>query len=296
MIADRLLARRELVEAALDRALPPAAEWPATVHAAMRHSLLGGGKRLRPLLVLEAGSAVRGDEDELLRFACAVEMIHTYSLVHDDLPAMDDDDLRRGRPTCHKAFGEAAAILAGDALLTRAFEILAEVGADEPEPVLRRRIEATSLLARAAGTGGLIGGQMADLEAEGRDLPASDVERIHRAKTAALLSACVEGAAALAGALPAERAALVRYGRALGLAFQIVDDVLDATGDAAELGKTAGKDAQARKATYVRAHGLERARQMADGLGREAREALAPLGERAEGLLHLAHLVVERRA
>jgi geranylgeranyl pyrophosphate synthase len=296
MPSPRLEAWRQRVEEALDRAVPAADTWPSTIHRAMRHSLLGGGKRLRPLLVLEAGTAVGGDERELLRFACAVEMIHTYSLVHDDLPAMDDDDLRRGRPTCHKVFGEAMAILAGDALLTRAFELMAETDVGDADTTVRRRMAATSILARAGGTTGLIGGQVADLEGEGRAVTAEDVERIHRAKTAALLSACVSGAAALAGAAERERRALEEYGQALGLAFQIVDDVLDATGDAAVLGKTAGKDAEAQKATYVRAHGLERARAMAAELGGRARTAVEPLGERALGLLELARLVVERRA
>jgi geranylgeranyl pyrophosphate synthase len=296
MPSTRLEAWRRRVEEALDHALPPADAWPSTIHRAMRHSLLGGGKRLRPLLVLEAGTAVGGDEGELMRYACAVEMVHTYSLVHDDLPAMDDDDLRRGRPTCHKVFGEAMAILAGDALLTRAFELLAETDAADADPTVRRRMAAASILARAGGTAGLIAGQVADLEGEGREVAAADVERIHRAKTAALLSACVSGAAALAGAPERERQALAEYGQALGLAFQIVDDVLDATGDAALLGKTAGKDAEAQKATYVRAHGLERARSMAGELGRRARSAVEPLGGRADGLLELARLVVERKA
>ena len=296
MTVSRLAALRERVEEALDRFVPADSAWPETIHRAMRHSLLGGGKRLRPLLVLEAGASVGANVDETLRYACAVEMVHTYSLVHDDLPAMDDDDLRRGRPTCHKVFGEAMAILAGDALLTRAFELLTDdteaLGVDG----LRRRVAATAVLARAAGTNGLIAGQVADLEAENQPITSVDVARIHRAKTAALMAACVKGAAALGGAHGRERDALGAYADAVGLAFQIVDDVLDATGDAASLGKTAGKDERSGKATWVRAHGLERSQAMAAELLATALTSLEPLGDRGVGLAAIARQVVERRA
>jgi geranylgeranyl diphosphate synthase type II len=286
---------RRLVEEALGRALPPETAWPRTIHRAVRYSLFAGGKRVRPLLALAAGEAVGGRLDEVLPLALAVEMIHTYSLIHDDLPCMDDDDLRRGKPTSHKVFGEAVAILAGDALLTRAFHVMAEVPAAWDGERLRRRLRATVILGEAAGTTGLIGGQVEDLESEGRSVDAAAIERLHRAKTGALLQACVRGAAVLGGASERDLAQLDRYGRAIGLAFQVVDDVLDATEDAQQLGKTAGKDRAAAKATYVRVHGLERARQMASELLAEAEDALAPLGERGDVLRELARLIVRRR-
>jgi geranylgeranyl diphosphate synthase type II len=223
-------------------------------------------------------------------------MIHTYSLVHDDLPAMDDDDLRRGKPTSHKVFGEAIAILAGDALLTRAFHLLAETPPDADATHLRRRLGALAILGEACGTAGLIGGQVEDLESEGKPVEAPALERLHRAKTGALLTACVRGGAALGGGTPDQQVALARYASAIGLAFQVVDDVLDATEGDSQLGKTAGKDAAAGKATYVSVHGLEGARRMAAKLLDEALAALAPLGPRADALAGLARLIVERRA
>ncbi len=288
--------RRRLVDEALDRALPDEALWPPTIHRAVRYSLFAGGKRIRPQLVLAACEAVGGERDEAMPLACAVEMIHTYSLIHDDLPAMDDDDLRRGKPTSHKVFGEAIAILAGDALLTRAFHLMAELPALTDGERVRRRLTATALLGEACGTAGLIGGQVMDLESEGRDIAAVDLERLHRAKTGALLGACVRGGAVLGGATPIALESLEGYARAIGLAFQVVDDVLDATEGDLQLGKTAGKDAAARKATYVSVHGLERAREMALGLLDEALSAIAPLGERAGSLVFLARRIVERRA
>lgn len=287
---------RALVDTALDRALPAADAWPATIQRAVRYSLFAGGKRMRPVLALAAGDAVGATRDELMPFACAVEMVHTYSLIHDDLPAMDNDDLRRGKPTSHKVFGEAIAILAGDALLTRAFHLLAELPADADEPRLRRRLRALALLGEACGTSGLIGGQVEDLESEGRTISPQALERLHRAKTGALLGACVRGGALLGGATERELAALERYAAAIGLAFQVVDDVLDATAGADELGKTAGKDQAAHKATYVSIHGLARARALAGELRDEAVQALAPLGTRADLLRALALRVVERRA
>jgi geranylgeranyl diphosphate synthase type II len=223
-------------------------------------------------------------------------MVHTYSLIHDDLPAMDDDDLRRGKPTCHKVFGEAVAILAGDALLTRAFHLLVDLPADvDPEP-LRRRLQAAALLGEACGTTGLIGGQVQDLESERRPVDAAALERLHRAKTGALLGACVRGGAVLGRATPETAAALDRYASAIGLAFQVVDDILDATEGDEQLGKTAGKDREAGKATYVSVHGLSGARRIAADLLQEAREAVAPLGARGQTLDALARLIVERRA
>jgi geranylgeranyl diphosphate synthase type II len=291
-----LAARRRLVEEALDRALPPETAWPPTIHRATRYSLFAGGKRIRPLLVLASGEAVGGERDDLLTLACAVEMIHTYSLVHDDLPAMDDDDLRRGKPTSHKVFGEAIAILAGDALLTRAFHLMAELPAGTEPVRVRRRLEATAILGEACGTSGLIGGQVLDLESQGRAVDAATLECLHRAKTGALLSACVRGGAVLGGANGPDLDRLTRYGAAVGLAFQVVDDVLDATEAAEQLGKTAGKDEAARKATYVSVHGLDRARAIAAELLQEALAAVAPLGERGQLLAGLARLIVERRS
>ena len=287
---------RARVEDALQASLPPETAWPATIHRAVRYSLFAGGKRIRPLLVLGAGEAVGGTVEDLMPLACAVEMVHTYSLVHDDLPAMDDDDLRRGKPTSHKVFGEAVAILAGDALLTRAFHLMAEVPARWDDARVRRRLRATALLGEACGTTALIGGQVMDLESEGRTIDAASLERLHRAKTGALLAACVRGGAILGGANEEDLAHLGRYASALGLAFQVVDDVLDATEGAERLGKTAGKDAAASKATYVSVHGLERARAIAAELRSEALEALAPFGERARNLAGLARLIVDRRS
>jgi geranylgeranyl diphosphate synthase type II len=287
---------RLAVESALDRALPSEDAWPETIHRAVRYSLFAGGKRIRPVLALAAGEAVGGDRDAVLPFACAVEMIHTYSLVHDDLPAMDDDDLRRGKPTSHKVFGEAIAILAGDALLTRAFHLLAETPVDHDETRLRRRVQATAVLGEACGTAGLIGGQVMDLESERRTVDAGSLECLHRAKTGALLSACVRGGAILGGASEADLALLTRYASAIGLAFQVVDDILDATEGADRLGKTAGKDAAAGKATYVSVHGLERAREMASALRSEALDALLPLGPRAERLAEIARVIVDRHS
>jgi geranylgeranyl diphosphate synthase, type II len=291
----RLQAGRRRVEQALSQALPEESAWPATINRAVRYSLFAGGKRVRPLLVLAAGEAVGGEVEDVLPLAVAVEMIHTYSLIHDDLPCMDDDDLRRGKPTSHKVFGEAVAVLAGDALLTRAFHVMVDVPPAGDAERLRRRMQATAILGEAAGTRGLIGGQVEDLESEGREVGADAVERLHRAKTGALLAACVRGGAVLGGAAPQDLAALERYAAAVGLAFQVVDDVLDATEDAARLGKTAGKDQAAAKATYVRVHGLEGAQRIALRLLAEAEAALEPLGARAELLLELARLIVRRR-
>jgi geranylgeranyl diphosphate synthase type II len=283
------------VDAALDKALRAESAWPATIHRAIRYSLFAGGKRIRPILVLASGEAAGGCHDDLLPLACAVEMVHTYSLVHDDLPAMDDDDLRRGKPTSHKVFGEAIAILAGDALLTRAFHLMAEGTEALTELQIRRRAVAMAILGEACGTTGLIGGQVQDLEAEGKAVEPAALERLHRAKTGALLSACVRGGAVLGGATAADVECLGRYSSAIGLAFQVVDDVLDATEGAERLGKTAGKDRAAGKATYVSVHGLERARAMAQGLLAEALDAIAPLGQRADLLAGIARRIVTRR-
>jgi geranylgeranyl diphosphate synthase type II len=287
--------RRRLVEDALSRALPDESAWPATIHRAVRYSLFAGGKRMRPLLVLAAGETVGGSPEDVLPLAVAVEMVHTYSLIHDDLPCMDDDDLRRGKPTSHKVFGEAIAVLAGDALLTRAFHVLAEVPPHWDGERLKRRVQALALLGEAAGTAGLIGGQVEDLESEGRRVAPQSLERLHRAKTGALLEASVRGGALLGGASAEDLARLGRYAEAVGLAFQVVDDILDATEGADQLGKTAGKDEAAAKATYVRVHGMEGARRIAADLLARAESALEPMGPRAEPLRELARLIVRRR-
>jgi geranylgeranyl diphosphate synthase type II len=286
--------RRQWVEAELARALPPESAWPEGLHRAMRYSLFAGGKRVRPLLVVAASEAVGGSREDTRPLACAVEMVHTYSLIHDDLPAMDDDDLRRGKPTCHKVFGEATAILAGDALLTHAFQVLSEPPPGWDDTRLRRLMKATAELAQACGSQRLIGGQVADLEAEGREIDAASLERIHRSKTGALLTACTRGGAILAGAGEPELTHITSYGQSIGLAFQVVDDILDATEASEQLGKTAGKDRTAAKATYVRVHGLEQARATAGRLLGEALGAVAPLGPRGWLLEGLARLIVER--
>lgn len=295
-LAAALGERRQLVEQALDAALPRDDAWPGTIHRAVRYSVFAGGKRIRPLLALAASEAVGGARDEVLPLACAVEMIHTYSLIHDDLPAMDNDDLRRGQPTSHKVYGEAIAILAGDALLTRAFQLMAELPEGWDEARLRRRLAATAILGEACSTNGLIGGQVQDLESEGRAIASEELERLHRAKTGALLAASVRGGAVLGAAAPSDLARLGDYASAIGLAFQVVDDVLDATEDAERLGKTAGKDRAARKATYLSVHGLERARSLARELLEQALGAVAPLGGRGLLLAGLARTIVDRRA
>jgi geranylgeranyl diphosphate synthase, type II len=280
-------------DAALEHWLPPANEVPTRLHEAMRYSVFAGGKRLRPALVLAAARAVGGAVDDgpesrIGAAMAAVEVLHTYTLVHDDLPAMDDDDLRRGRPTCHKAFDEATAILAGDALQTLAFECAACVGA-----------EAVTVLARATGSRGVVGGQQDDLDAEGEPIDRSAatcarLERIHRGKTAALIRASCELGAIAANAAPGVRTALRTYGEAIGLAFQVADDILDATASVTALGKTPGKDAAQGKLTYVAVHGLDAARREAERLENEAIAALAPLGVRAQALRALGHFVVRR--
>lgn len=259
----------------------------------MRHSLFSGGKRLRPILVLAAAEACGGDTRAVMPAACALECIHTYSLIHDDLPAMDDDDLRRGRPTCHVAFGEGAAILAGDALLTLGFELMARVPA--PRPFGSRQVtEAIEILARAAGMSGMVGGQMADLEAEGREITLPLLQYIHTHKTGKLILAPLLIGAVLSGASPVQRKALSVYGEALGLAFQIADDILDVVGEASRLGKNTGGDQAAGKATYPAFFGVEESRRQARELMARGCRALRPLGGAARPLLALAEFVVER--
>jgi geranylgeranyl diphosphate synthase type II len=294
-LSDDLLVTRRRVEAALGRYLPeesddPEAACPARLAAAMRYSVLGGGKRLRPLLCLMAAEACGADVEAALPAACALELVHAYSLIHDDLPAMDNDDLRRGQPTCHKAFDEATAILAGDALLTLAFEIVAM----HTRPA-RAAIGCIRVLAEAAGAAGMVGGQMADLLAEGRsDGTAAALEAIHRRKTGALLRAALRMGAIVAGADAPRRAALDNYGRAVGLAFQIVDDLLDVQGDEAKLGKRVRKDCELGKWTYPGFLGVDQSRQKARQLADEAVAALAPLGAGGRRLQALALDLLER--
>ena len=289
-----LAERRALVDAALDRFLPPEETPPPTVHRAMRYSVLAGGKRLRPILVIAGAEAVGGRAETILPTACALELIHTYSLIHDDLPAMDDDDYRRGRLTSHKVFGEAVAILAGDALLTLAFRLVADNAPLVPDPHTVRAVVVE--LATAAGTAGMVGGQVVDIESEGKTITAETLEYIHRHKTAALIRAALRVGALLAGGEPAAVAAIGEAGGDLGLAFQIVDDILDVEGSLAELGKTAGSDERKQKATYPALHGLEASRRQARMLIGRVKERLQVFGARSAPLCALADYVVERKS
>jgi geranylgeranyl diphosphate synthase type II len=297
-LLEYLAQQQKRVDAALDRRVPAESEDPSIIHRAMRYSLFAGGKRIRPLLAMAAAEAISGHSDDgqsngIEDAACALELIHTYSLIHDDLPALDNDDLRRGRPTCHKVFGDAMAILAGDALLTLAFEALSKLPGVDAE----RRVRLVAELATASGTvGGMIGGQVNDLEGEGQEPTAPLLESIHRAKTGALLRASVRMGAIYAGAGDSELAALTCFGEHIGLAFQIVDDLLDVEQPSEALGKTAGKDAQQKKITFPAVYGLERSRAMAEQERLAAHFALRPFGDRAERLLQLADLVVQRTA
>lgn len=282
-------ARRAGFDAALEAALPPADTYPARLHGAMRYAC-EGGKRLRALLVYGAGEAVGVAPGQLDSAALAVELIHAFSLVHDDLPAMDDDDLRRGRATVHKAYDEGTAILVGDGLQTLAFELLA---ADDALPA-SARVEMLRCLARASGSRGMTGGQQADLEAEGASLTLAEMERLHAHKTGALILACLELPLAAAQAADTASQSLRAYGRALGLAYQIQDDVLDVTASTGELGKTAGKDIDADKSTYVRLLGLDAARDRAAELFAEAQSALAGFGPAADPLRALTRHISAR--
>ena len=283
---------RAAVEAALDRLMPSENAQPPSIHRAMRYSVQAGGKRVRPILCLESARIFAADVTFVLPVACALEFIHTYSLIHDDLPALDDDDLRRGKPTCHKKFGEATAILAGDALLTLAFETLANASIDPA-----RRVAILSHVAASAGTvDGMVGGQVADLEAEGRAIRPEDLEYIHRSKTAALIRASVVSGAIGGGADDESVARLKRFGETIGWAFQVVDDILDVEESSAALGKTAGKDAAQQKATYPSLFGLEKSRQFAGELEARAMAEIEPYGARAARLRELAELIVHRRA
>ena len=285
-----LTARTAEVDAAMDAFLPKAKERPATIHAAMRYSIFAGGKRLRPVLCLAAAEVCGGEISAALAPACALELMHTYSLVHDDLPAMDDDDLRRGRPTCHKVYGEGMAVLCGDALLTESFAVLAQVAPT-------KRYSTRDFIAELAETGGsrkLIGGQVMDLEGEGKKLTKRDLVRIHEAKTAALLTTSLRLGAMTANATPAKLEALTLFGHALGLAFQVIDDILDVTQSTEILGKTAGKDQAVEKSTYPAILGLDASRKEAARLTQAAMDALKPLGTKAARLQEIASHLLKR--
>jgi geranylgeranyl diphosphate synthase type II len=286
-----LRTRQKEIDRALDRYLPKANTKPVTLHKAMRYSLFAGGKRLRPILCLAAAEACRGNVNNALPLACAVECIHTYSLVHDDLPSMDNDDFRRGRPTCHKVFGDGIAVLAGDALLTIAFEI---VSTAKPTP----RYDVSVLLrevAVAAGSQRLIAGQVADLEAEGKRVKRDQLRFIHENKTAAMLKSSVRLGAMSANADARKLSAITQFGERLGLAFQVIDDILDVTQTSEILGKSAGKDVAAKKATYPAVIGLEKSRDEARRLTRQAHHALSVFrGSEAEALHVLANYLLER--
>lgn len=285
--------QRRLVDQELERLLPAAQEFPPLIHRAMRYAVLAGGKRLRPILCLESGRLLGGEEGSLLPLAGALELIHTYSLIHDDLPALDNDDLRRGKPTCHRAFGEAMAILAGDALLTRAFEILSSTG---PLPA-ERKLQVIHALARAIGTqGGMVAGQVVDLATAGQKPDAARLEFIHSAKTGAFIRVAVRAGAICAGAPEPDLERLTQYGAKAGLAFQIVDDLLDVLGSEEALGKAVDKDGKQHKATYPALYGIEESRRIASKLVQEACEALEPYGGRAEKLQQIAQYLLVRNS
>ncbi|MEW6337627.1 MAG: polyprenyl synthetase family protein [Acidobacteriota bacterium] len=291
-VAAYLAAERAVVDEALDRLLPAPAEWPSRLNDAMRYAVFGGGKRLRPILARAACRAAGGDPDLALEPGCGLELIHTYSLVHDDLPALDDDTLRRGRPTVHVAFDEALAILAGDALLTEGLAVLARY--PEGESLAARRAAACALVADAIGSRGMVGGQVEDLAAAHAAPDRDRLERIHRAKTGALISAAMELGALLAGADAAGRARYARFGLKLGLLFQISDDILDVTGTAATLGKSPGKDVAAGKLTYPAVYGLDVARETLASLAAEVSAEARSLSGREDVLSGLVDFIARR--
>ena len=292
MLKETLQEGRILTDAALERLLPPATQYPSSIHAAMRHSVFAGGKRLRPILCMEAAQMVHGCVPlGIEELGAALEMLHTYSLIHDDLPALDNDDLRRGRPTCHKAFGEATAILAGDGLQTYAYEVLAKL-----QCPAEARVAIIAEIAHATGTiDGMIGGQVMDLEAEHHHPDAQTLEYIHRSKTGALLTASVVTGGLYAGADASQVQSLRDFGKNIGLAFQIVDDVLDVTQTSEQLGKTAGKDTATEKATYPALFGIEASIKKADELVAKALAALDPFGDPAENMREIAKYLVQRK-
>jgi geranylgeranyl diphosphate synthase, type II len=292
MLKETLEQGRQIADSALERLLPGPEERPTSIHQAMRHSVFAGGKRIRPILCMEAGRAVSGTLPRGIEEAgAALEMLHTYSLIHDDLPALDNDDLRRGRPTCHKAFGDAIAILAGDALQTKAYEVLSRL-----QCPAQARVRIVEEIARGTGTlNGMIGGQVVDLESEHKKPDADTLQYIHGSKTAALITASVVSGGIYAGGTDDQIKSLRCYGQSIGLAFQIVDDILDVTQTSEQLGKTAGKDVASEKATYPALFGLEESRKRADALLASACEALERFDQRAETLQTIARFLVERK-
>jgi geranylgeranyl diphosphate synthase type II len=291
-LREYLAHQQQLVEAELDRLVPPESTPPETIHRAMRYSLFAGGKRIRPILCMESAYAAGGEMDGVVACACSLELIHTYSLIHDDLPALDNDDYRRGKLTNHKVFGDAMAILAGDSLLTLAFQVLAQLRVADD-----RKTRLIAELATASGTvGGMIGGQVADLEGEGKAPTAELLESIHRAKTGALLRASLRMGAIYAGASDEQYSALSCYGEHIGLAFQIVDDILDVEESSAALGKTAGKDAAQHKITFPAVYGLETSHLMAEEECARAHQVLTAFGDRAARLHELADHIVRRKS
>lgn len=293
MLTDILQQGQQCIDQALEKLLPPPTQRPESIHQAMRHSVFAGGKRLRPILCMEAAHMIAGSlRDGVQELGCALEMLHTYSLIHDDLPALDNDDLRRGKPTCHVVYGEAIAILAGDALQTLAYEVLSRLKAPA-----EARVRIIEEIARGTGTvDGMIGGQVKDLEAERQKPDAETLEYIHRSKTGALITASLVSGAIYAGAAMPEVQRLRDFGRAIGLAFQIVDDVLDVTQSSEQLGKTAGKDTASEKATYPALFGIEESLRRADALVATGCNALGSFLGRADTLKELAHFLVQRKS
>jgi len=282
----------DAIETALEELLPPEATLPTSIHKAMRYSVFAGGKRIRPVLCMEAARLFTSEMKGAVQVGCALEFIHTYSLIHDDLPALDNDDMRRGKPTNHKVFGEAIAILAGDALLTLAFQTLASAPVEA-----ERRLKILDAIARAAGTDrGMIGGQVADIEAERKAVDGSGLEYIHRSKTAALIRASVVSGALAGGAKPEDVVRIANFGENVGWAFQVVDDLLDVEESSAALGKTAGKDQAQQKATYPALYGLDKSRSIAAELENKALGELDAYGERADRLRQVANFLVARRS
>lgn len=290
MIKERLKERAAEVDAYLDKYLPVKDKEQRIIYEAMRYSVFAGGKRLRPVLMLETAKMCGGSDEDVMPFACAMEMIHTYSLIHDDLPAMDNDDLRRGRPTSHIKYGEAVAILAGDALLNRAFEVASGAQGDA-----ERTLKAMRILSASSGTEGMIGGQVMDMEYEGREITLDALRLMHSGKTGAIIrSSCVIGAV-MSGADDREIAAVDEFAKNLGIAFQIQDDILDVEGTEEELGKPIGSDAEENKNTYVSLLGLERAKELMKEYSAKAKDALKPFGERAKFLADLTDYLTSRR-
>jgi geranylgeranyl diphosphate synthase, type II len=291
-LPDFYQANLDAIEGALEQLLPPEDTVPPSIHRAMRYSVFAGGKRIRPVLCLETARMFTDNTDGAIQVGCAIEFIHTYSLIHDDLPALDNDDLRRGKPTNHKVFGEAIAILAGDALLTLAFQTLASAAIDP-----QRRLKIVGVVARAAGTDrGMIGGQVADIEAEHKPVDSAGLEYIHRSKTAALIRASVVAGALAGGAEQPDITLLIGFGENIGWAFQVVDDLLDVEESSAALGKTAGKDQAQQKATYPALYGLDKSRAIAADLETRALAELDGYGERAARLRQLGEFLVARRS